>query len=336
MSQHGQELVYEMMWDCKYCGQKKLLGLTHRFCAGCGAPQDPASRYFPPDAEKVLAKDHPYCGADLACPACKQPMSKNAKCCTNCGSPIDKGAAVGMRGDVVVPPPQASFGPVPAPPKKSSLGLVLGILGGVLGLILVVVLVAVFWKREGVFEVAGHSWERDIVVQRYDTTKQSAWCDSPPTGGREIARHKEQRGTDKVPDGETCQTRKKDRGNGTYAEVKECTPKTKEVPKMSDKCDYEVTDWKTARTLTEKGTSLTDAPRWPVVSLGRTGTCTGCEREGPRTETYTVHFVDAKSKKEATCDLPQAKWASFAKGSQWKGKSRVMTSGVDCDGLVRK
>ncbi|MDB4933727.1 MAG: hypothetical protein JWP87_699 [Labilithrix sp.] len=38
------EAVYEMFWDCKYCGQKKLLGLTHRFCAGCGKGRSVSSR----------------------------------------------------------------------------------------------------------------------------------------------------------------------------------------------------------------------------------------------------------------------------------------------------
>src|SRR4051812_19922262 len=97
------EAIYEMCWDCKFCGQKKLLGLTHRFCAGCGAPQDPAARYFPSDDEKVAVKDNPFVGVDVACPACKQPMSRAAKCCTNCGGPIDKGAEVARRADVVVP-----------------------------------------------------------------------------------------------------------------------------------------------------------------------------------------------------------------------------------------
>jgi len=95
-----EEATYEMCWDCKFCGQKKLLGLTHRFCAGCGAPQDPASRYFPPENEKVAVKDNPFVGADVSCPACKQPMSRAAKCCTNCGSPIDKGAEVARRTGV--------------------------------------------------------------------------------------------------------------------------------------------------------------------------------------------------------------------------------------------
>src|SRR5262245_30977710 len=131
------EAVYEMLWDCKYCSHKKLLGLTHRFCASCGAPQDPNARYFPPDNEKVAVKDHPFVGADVHCPACRQPMSRSAKCCTNCGSPIDQGAQVALKADVVVPGPQG-FAPgmtpmgmaAASPPKKSN-ALLFGILGGV-------------------------------------------------------------------------------------------------------------------------------------------------------------------------------------------------------------
>jgi len=334
------EAVYEMVWDCKYCGHKKLLGLTHRFCASCGAPQDPSARYFPPDHEKVAVKDHPFVGADVACPACRQPMSRAAKCCTNCGSPIDQGAQVGLRADVVVPPPgYPPPGYTPpgmasaAQPQKSNT-LLFAILGGV-GLLLVIgVLVAIFWKREGVFEVTAHSWERNIAIERFDATRKTVWCDEAPAGARELSRRKEQRGTKKEKDGETCGMRKKDQGNGTYKEVKECTPKYKDVPQMSDRCEVEVTEWAKTRTLTEKGISTEPAPRWPAVALSRPGTCLGCEREGARSEKYTLTLIDTKSKSDASCDLPEKKWATFKKGSKWKGHVRVMTGGVDCDALV--
>jgi hypothetical protein len=342
MSQ-GHEAVYEMMWDCKYCGQKKLLGLTHRFCAGCGGPQDPSSRYFPPENEKVAVHDHPFVGADVTCPACKQPMGRAAKCCTNCGSPIDKGADVQRVGDVVVGPPMPAHGhgPPGAPgapgapgQKKSNVGLILGIVGGVLGLVVIAILVAVFWRREGVFVVTAKSWERNIQIERYDYGRKSVWCDQVPSGARELSRRRDQRDTKKVPDGETCQTRKKDQGNGTYREVRECQPKFKNEPVMSDRCEIELLDWRTARTLAEKGAE--DAPKWPTVAIARAGSCVGCEREGARTQTYTVKFKDEKSKEDASCDLPEPKWSGFAKGSRWKGKVRVMTSGVDCDALVKQ
>jgi hypothetical protein len=337
MTQGPSEAVYEMMWDCRYCGQKKLLGLTHRFCAGCGAPQDPAARYFPPDEEKVAVQDHPFVGADVACPACKQPMGRAAKCCTNCGSPIEGGVEVARRADVVVPPPGATplgLAGAQAPAKKSSLGVVLAVAGVLGAVVLVAVLVAVLWKKDAAFEVTGREWQRDIVVEVFDVTRKSAWCDERPAGAREVSRRKEPRGTTKVKDGETCQTRKKDMGNGTYKEVRECTPKYKDVPATDDRCELEVTAWKPARTLTEKGTN--DAPKWPAVAIARPGSCVGCEREGPRNETYTVNLRDTKSGATTSCTLPEAKWAAFAKGTRWKGQSRVLTGGVDCGALVRR
>ena len=38
---------FEMLWDCEHCGTKGLLGKSQRYCAECGAPQNPAKRYFP-------------------------------------------------------------------------------------------------------------------------------------------------------------------------------------------------------------------------------------------------------------------------------------------------
>lgn len=340
MSPPVEEATYEMMWDCKYCGQKKLLGLTHRFCAGCGAPQDPAARYFPPDDEKVLVKDHPMTGADLACPACKQPMSRAAKCCTNCGSPIDKGAEVALRADVVVPDAGVTaWGPgaPPAPPApKKGFPVVLAVLGAVGALLVIGVLVMIFWKRDAALEVTGHAWERNIAIERFETSRRTGWCDEVPSGARELSRRREQRGTKQVQDGETCQTRKKDQGNGTYKEVRECKPKYKSDPVYADKCDFEVVEWRPVRTLSEKGANPKDPPKWPVVSLTRPGSCLGCEREGPRSEKYTVKFADRSAGSEASCDLPESRWASFPKGSKWKGSVRVMTGGVDCDSLARQ
>jgi hypothetical protein len=344
----SEEATYEMMWDCKFCGHKKLLGLTHRFCAGCGAPQDPAARYFPPDNEKVAVLDHPCVGADLTCPACKQPMGRAAKCCTNCGSPIDKGVEVSRRDDVVVPdggvvarpfpgagPPEA--GPRAGAPTSKPFPTLLAVLGGLAVVAIVGLLVALFWKREGVFVVTGHAWERTINVERYDAGQKTAWCDERPAGGRELSRRKEQRGTTQVKDGETCQTRKKDNGNGTYKEVRECQPKFRSEPVLSDRCNFEVTEWRSLRTLAERGASLEDHPRWPAVTLARPGSCLGCEREGARSEKYTVKFTDTKAKAaDPSCDLPEARWVTFPKGSRWKGNVRVLTGGVDCDKLARQ
>ena len=49
------EGVYEMFWDCAFCGTTALLGVTNRHCPNCGAPQDETRRYFPPPGKEVVA-----------------------------------------------------------------------------------------------------------------------------------------------------------------------------------------------------------------------------------------------------------------------------------------
>lgn len=326
------EAVYEMFWDCRYCGQKKLLGLTHRFCAKCGAPQDPSARYFPPEEEKVAVHEHVFVGADLACPACRQPMSRAASCCTNCGSPLGKGAEVQLRAEPG-PPLAGPQRPPPAAPAKRT-WVPVAIVAGVL-LLVSVVAVALFWKRTASVVVTGHAWARAVDVQRFEPVRKSDWCDGLPMGARELSRRREQRSTKQVRDGETCTKRKKDNGDGTYKEVRECSPKYRSEPVMGDRCDYEITEWRTVRTATERGASLADKPRWPTVALSRSGTCVGCEREGARSETYTLELEDGATKEKATCTLPEARWATFAKGTRWKAKVRMMTGGVDCEGMTK-
>jgi hypothetical protein len=72
------ELIYEMVWDCQCCGARKLLGLSHRHCPSCGAQQDPSSRYFPADHEKVAVQNHEFVGADTQCRYCGGASSKRA------------------------------------------------------------------------------------------------------------------------------------------------------------------------------------------------------------------------------------------------------------------
>jgi hypothetical protein len=74
---------------------------------------------------------------------------------------------------------------------------------------------------------------------------------------------------------------------------------------------------------------------WPSPGISRAGTCQGCEREGSRSETYTVVFRDAKGANgsEHTCDFDQQKWAAFADGSSWKGEVRLLGNALVCDSL---
>ncbi|MEM9265390.1 MAG: hypothetical protein AAGA46_07690 [Cyanobacteria bacterium P01_F01_bin.13] len=73
--------VYQMLWDCQFCGTQKLLAKTHRACPRCKAPQDPAWRYFPSDADKVAVENYEFKGNDKICAACDSINEADAKFC---------------------------------------------------------------------------------------------------------------------------------------------------------------------------------------------------------------------------------------------------------------
>ena len=345
-----EEPVYEMLWDCKFCGTRKLLGLTHRHCPSCGGPQNAEERYFPSDAEKVPAQSHVYFGADVTCAHCGVANSKNSKHCGGCGAPLDGGREVARRHDQVAfagegfagqtaadarreRSGEPLAGSAPAEPEKRGRGrtilrFALGV--GLVAIALVVTLLV--WKREGGFEVVAHSWQREIAVERLGSVSDSSWCDSMPLDARGIARHREVRSHERVPDGEECHTRRVDNGNGTFAERRECTPKYREDPVYADRCTFTVDRWRKVRSATAEGTSVSDAPRWPATGLARTGGCLGCEREGARTETYTVVLRD-RNQKDHPCDFDQQRWASLTDGSSLRGEVRVLSGGLDCASL---
>jgi membrane protease subunit (stomatin/prohibitin family) len=345
--------VYEMLWDCRFCGQKKLLGLTHRHCPNCGAPQDAEARYFPSDEDKVPAKQHEYYGADVRCTHCGVANSRNSKHCAGCGAPLERAANVSKRRDQVEAGAgfsgdssarakqerEAALAAVdqdeaPAGVPKKGSGVRTALRAGCL-LVLVAIVAAVaiaLWKRTGGLEVVGHTWKREIDVERYGPVSDSTWCDQMPSSARGVSRRKEVRSHERVEDGQDCHTRRVDRGNGTFSEQQECTPRYRDEPVYSDRCYFTVDRWTKSRSATAEGSSIGDAPRWPDASLARAGSCEGCEREGARHETYTVVFRDDGAK-DHSCDFDEQRWASFSDGSRWKGALRVVGGGLDCASL---
>jgi len=353
--------TYQMLWDCPYCGTKKLLGLDHRHCPSCGGTQDPEWRYFPSDDEKIAVQDHEFAGADKACPACGTANSSKTAFCVNCGSPMDESAAVKTRSDQVqaegtafgeegVSAARADFkdrkdaaraAQQPSePPKKKGKGSPKGKIACVAGCLLIgvvaliaVVAVAVLWKKPASVKVVGHSWERAIDIEEYKTVSESDWCDSKPSGAYSVRKESKVRSHKKVEDGEECSTRRVDNGDGTFSEKRECKPKYREEPVYDDWCSYSVDRWTKDRTVRATGGSLAETPDWPDPNLSRTGTCKGCEREGPRSETYTVQFADPDGKSH-DCDFGQSTWSGYAVGSEYESSVGVLTGKLDCGNLA--
>jgi len=317
----GTEKTYEMMWDCEYCGSQKLLGVTHRYCPECGAPQNPDKRYFPPDDQKVAVEDHQYVGADVHCPACGEAMSAAVKHCSNCGSPMDGSKAAARQADQVVGPGgvvQQGPGPgggVPPEPKADEKYGTPWWIWAVVG----VVVVNMFWTKSAALSVTGHTWTRTIAVERFDEVQDKSACNDMPSGAKVVKRTKGQK---------KCKTRKVDQGDGTFKEKQECTEPV-------EQCTYRITKWKEVRS--EKATGgLDDEPRWPKVSLKKPGTCVGCERQGDKRESYEVTFEDEKSGDEHSCSFSSAAtWKSFEKGSKWVGQTGMIGGDLKCDELKK-
>ena len=324
----ADEPVYEMLWDCRFCGSKKLLGLTHRFCPSCGGPQNADERYFPSDAEKVLAGDHLYAGVDHVCRHCGQATGRSAKHCAGCGAPFDGARDAATRVEATHAR-ATGLASGPAPGGKRALKI------GCAAVLAVVAVIAVLfsWKKEGVLEVTAQTWKREIAIESFGPVRDSAWCDRVPAGARVLSRSREVRERERVQDGEECRVDKVDRGNGTFVEKQSCTPKYREEPVYDDKCSFETNRWKTTRTATASGASVASPPVWPAVQLARPGECVGCEREGSRRESYELELRDEKGGMHS-CDLGAAEWAAFAVGSRWKGRLTVVGSAVDCSSLA--
>ncbi|ACY17693.1 zinc ribbon domain-containing protein [Haliangium ochraceum] len=293
---------YEMLWDCAFCGQKALLGVTHRHCPTCGAAQEAESRYFPAPGQEVLAQEHVFSGADRHCPACHTPMGAAVEFCTKCGSPMDGAASVATHSEA--PPEPAK----PAKPKgKRRWPMVLLIIG-----VIVVALVMLFrYKSEGAVTVHGSSWERSIAVEEPYQAEERKECDKVPRGAVIRGRSEESRKR-KIEDGEECVQECKDvrvdQGDGTFRvdqKCKEkCTKKYRTEQYYVTVCRYEIERWRNAREKVAKGSDL--APAWPEVALK------GREREGKRTQVYRIELADDGGER-FPCELKdEATWSKLA------------------------
>lgn len=345
--------TFQMLWDCPSCGAVGLLGLDHRHCPTCGSAQDPTSRYYPTDAQKVAVEDHPFHGADLRCAACDTPNSAKATCCVGCGAPLDGAKAVVARsekgadaadsvGDAKKEVADAraaereressrvaerSGASHPGGGTKWALWGGLGCAGLALTAGLGLFFVERFWTTPGTASVTGHGWERTIEIQLLQAVSDSSWRSSVPADARSIVCRSEQSGTKQIADGQDCTTKNVDRGDGTFSAVQDCKPRYRSEPVYDDKCLYTVDRWVTTKNLRTFGAALSPAPTWPIPPEG-----SATLRAGPRTEAYIVYLTSGAGS-PVPCAVAQDRWASMAVGSVWAAELGGLTGDLDCDSL---
>ena len=98
--------TYQMLWDCPVCGTRKLLGVDHRHCPNCGAPQEENLRYFPSKADRV-ATEFRGTAPDWECEHCGTPNfshpgpdGQGGGFCAGCGAPRGGSKAVHVRASI--------------------------------------------------------------------------------------------------------------------------------------------------------------------------------------------------------------------------------------------
>ncbi len=318
-----EEQRFEMIWDCRYCGNKKMLARTHRHCTTCGAPQDPTWRYFPDENEAIAVLDATIEGADVICPACKSPNAKSAEFCRNCAAPLTEAASVKLLGEQSRADGQ-SFAEEDlkarrdaekalrnAPTSRPSQGNWTWLLA-----VAVLIIGAIWWfsrTKETTASVTGHSWQREIKIERFSPIPASAWCDSTPLGAYNIRQYRDVRSTRQVADGQTCRNVRRDNGDGTYSQRRVCSTKYRSEPVYGLRCDFVINTWTYSRSAISNGSNLESPVVWANSALVKTGTCLGCERENGRTEKYSLGLVS--NQQPFNCDVAESLWRASPIGA---------------------
>lgn len=331
--QQYQGAVYQMLWDCRFCGTTKLLGIDHRHCPNCGAAQDPQWRYFPSEEDKQLVTDpkYTYAGRDKYCPYCNTPNSAAANFCINCGGDLSGGKEVGLKKSVIAGSAEDTgkredlvlkkFQEQQAQIKAAKAGSG-GIPRWVILLIIAIVAIGagIFFlsqrKTETPMQVADLTWERTITVEQLTAIRGSDWRDQMPLDTYNTSCRQEQRAftrTERVQTG----VRRVDRGDGSFIEQPVYEDRQVTEYRMDTRCDYFVNRWRVIDTLRNRG-GPSDPLTWPEFTTRGSGSTPG-DLRGTRNEYFVVLFRDIEDKgQEWKYEPPdEATWRKFSVGQRY-------------------
>ncbi len=350
-SSPGTQIVgtYEMLWDCEYCGTKKLLGVTHRHCPNCGAAQNAEGRYFPAPGEEVAVEDHEFVGVDVICPSCETPNSAATTYCINCGTPMSEGTAAPIqqsqteggfeesKRDLVREQFLAEQARIRQEQRAATFWgrnqAQIWIGGGISAVVLVLLGVfgIFFYKQNEAVTVASHSWQHIYQIEAYQTHHETRDCPAP-SGAYNIRRRTEQRSR-QVPDGQDCETvctdRRVDQGDGSFRTERDCrqqcTTRYRTEYYNVQVCTYDIDRWteldeeKEATWAIASGNDT--APYWPDIESRQVPSCSNapqtigqlCWEE--REATYILN-LRRNNGKMVDCQIDnQNEWLSYADNS---------------------
>jgi predicted nucleic acid-binding Zn ribbon protein len=305
-----------LIWECPFCDTQNPGPI--KTCTSCGAPQPDDVEFLQVDEAKFnFIKDEALirmakAGPDIHCPYCGTRNPSTAELCSNCGGEISRGGKARKAGNRVRTVAETKQ-PLPSPtaeakqprPARYAIIAVIAVLA-ILACVIVVILL-IFKTDEVNATVSGVKWERSIAVEEFTTVTASDWWNEIPEGAEVQSCSEEYRYTSDEPQAnatEVCgEEHVEDTGTGIGEVVQDCTYEV-----YDDYCEFTVMEWTVVETLTETGDDL--SPDWPEVTL------TTDQREGERSEDYTITFSDnGKTYTYTTTDVELFLQAS--PGSHW-------------------
>lgn len=186
--------------------------------------------------------------------------------------------------------------------------MIVGILAAALcGLAAVGFLVFASRKTEQVGQVNSIGWERRVAIEALRPVEHEDWRDQIPAEADLGSCRQEQRSTSQDPVAnsvEVCGTPYTlDTGSGYGEVVQDCVYEV-----HADRCTYTLPEWTVVDTVVASGTG--GVPTWPAVSLASD------QRQGERTQTYSVAFVTEKDS-YTYAPANEAEFATYVPGSRW-------------------
>jgi membrane protease subunit (stomatin/prohibitin family) len=348
----------EMEWECPQCGTRNKG--TQKTCANCGYAMGENVSFALP-AEQTLITDEAKLaqakkGADIHCPYCGARNAADAKTCTQCSGDLTKGTArqagqvagafqsgpaakvkcpacgtenaasashcqsCGRPLGVAAPPPTPAAQPAPAARAAARRPVWHYIAGGAAVFALVACLCGLVFALTRTTDTAGVvqsvHWKLTIGIEALRDVEKAAWQDQIPADARVGACELKYRETRANPDAareskKVCGTPyTKDLGNGVSEVVQDC-----EYEIYDNYCSYTVKEWREVDQAVAEGGDL--KPQWPLFTLA------SGEREGQRTENYTVVF-DAEGQTYNYSPGTASDFAQFEPGSRWTLKVNML------------
>jgi hypothetical protein len=155
-------------------------------------------------------------------------------------------------------------------------------------------------------QVTDTQWQRTIAIEAQRQVTHETWRDQVPADaqllGCSMKYHNRQDNPAPVAT-EVCSTETIDQGNGSAKVVETCYYNV-----YDDYCKYNVLEWQNIDQSQASGKDL--QPYWPQVDLAN------AEREGPRSETYTVTF-DTKDGQKKYTTSDETLYRQLQPGTEW-------------------